>query len=107
MEWTPNKMGKQLASNIIKVIQLYSRAGFIIITILMDMEFEKLQPLLPRTNINISAPNEHMVEIEHRIRTVKEQCHGIMATLPFTYFPQQMIISVVQFAVMWLNALLN
>ena len=28
-----------------------------------------------------------------------------MATLPFTYLPQQIIINLVQFVVMWLNAL--
>ena len=71
------------------------------------MEFEKLQPLLPMANINLSAPNEHVAEIEQCIRTVKEWCWGVMATLPFTYFPNQMTISLVQFAILWLNAIPN
>ena len=73
----------------------------------MDMEFEKLKPLLPMVNINISTAIEHVSEVEQKIRTVKEQCHGILATLPFSFLPQQIIINLVQFAVMWLNALPN
>ena len=73
----------------------------------MNVEFEKLQPLLPMVNITISTPNDHMAETEQRIQTVKEQCQGILAMLQFTYFPQQIIISLVQFAVIWLNALPN
>ena len=62
----------------------------------MDMEFEKLRYLLSQVNVNISATNEHVAEVERRIRTVKERCKGIMATLPFLYLPQQLIVKMVQ-----------
>ena len=63
------------------------------------MEFEKQNPLLPMVNINTSTPNKHVAEEERKIRIVKEWCRGIMATLPFLHFPQQIIINLVQFAV--------
>ena len=56
------------------MIQLYYRAGLTVQTLLMHMEFEKLQPLLPMANFNFSAPNEHVAEIEQCIQTVKEWC---------------------------------
>ena len=40
MEFTPKCMAKQLACNLIKVLQLYPRVGFVVQTILMDMEFD-------------------------------------------------------------------
>ena len=70
----------------------------------MDMEFDKIKDLIPMINVNISATNEHVAEGEQRIRTTKERCRGIMGTLPFTFIPQQLIIGLVQFVTMWLNA---
>ena len=64
IEWLLNRMGKQLADNIKKVLQLYHKAGFIIQTVLMDVEFDILKPLLPMVNINTNAPNEHVAEVE-------------------------------------------
>ena len=37
----------------------------------------------------------------------KGMVSGIMATLPFTLFPSQIIISLVQLAIMWFNAIPN
>ena len=107
VEWIPNRTTKQLAINSTKVLQLYTYAGLIIQTILMDMEFGKVQDLLPQVNINIGATNEHVAEVERRIRTAKERCTGIMVTLSFSHLPQQLIINLVQFATMWLNAFSN
>ena len=88
VQWIPNRTVKQLAININEVIQLYSRAGFTVQTHLVDMEFEKLQLLLPMANINLSAPNEHVAKIEQCIQIVKEWCQGVMATLPVYIFPK-------------------
>ena len=71
MEWIPNRTWKQLESNL--VLQLYIRGGFIVQTILMNMEFEKIRHLTLMANINISAANEHMAKVEGRIRTIKER----------------------------------
>ena len=57
-------------------------------------------------NINTSTVM-NVADVEHKLRTGKEQCLGIFATLPISDLPQQIIINLVQFAVIWLNALTN
>ena len=71
------------------------------------MVFEKIKDLIPMINVNISATNENVVEVEQRIRTINERYRGAMGTLPFTYIPQQLIIGLVQFITMWFNAFAN
>ena len=63
-EFTPNSMARQLACNLRRIIALYSRAGFTIQTILMDMEFNKVIPELPEVIINTSVASEHVAEVE-------------------------------------------
>ena len=58
-------------------------------------------------NINANTPNEYVAEVQWQIWTVPQCCQGILTTLPFSYFPQQITINLVQFSVMWLNALPN
>ena len=82
-EFTPNRKANQLASNLKRIIQLYSRAGFIVQTILMDMEFNKVIPELPEVNINTSAASEHVAEVERCIRIIKERCRACISTMPF------------------------
>ena len=55
-------------------------------------------------HINISATNELVREVERYIRTIKEWCRGILGTLPFSHLSQQLLIGLVQFVTMWLNA---
>ena len=57
-------MAKQLACNLTKVKQLYSRAGFIVPTILMCIEFEKVIPEMPNVVIDTSAAREYQGEVE-------------------------------------------
>ena len=51
VEWIPNRMKKQLALNLTKVLQLYAQGGLYMQTILMDMEFENVRDLIPQLNI--------------------------------------------------------
>ena len=66
-------MAKQLAQNLSKVLQSYSRAGFCVQTILMDMKSYKLVAEMPNVVINTSAAQEHITEVERRIRVVKRE----------------------------------
>ena len=50
------------------------------------------------------AANEHVGEVERRIRIIKERARGILATLPFKKLPRFMIIHLVHFVTMWLNS---
>ena len=73
----------------------------------MDMGFTKLKILLPMVIITTNMANEHVPEVERRISTIKEWCQDTLATLSFSYLLQQLIINLVQFVIMWLNALPN
>ena len=69
----------------------------------MDNEFEKLRDHVPMLDLNIPAANEHVGDIERRIRVVKERSRGIVCTLPYAKIPQIALIYLMHFVVMWLN----
>ncbi len=83
VEFLPVRTAKSLAARIDQIRHLYARGGFMVGTILMDNEFEKLRPLVPGININTTAAKEHVPEIEHRIRVIKERARVLLNTLPF------------------------
>ncbi len=70
----------------------------------MDVEFEKIKPLLPTLECNTTAAKEHVSEVERTIQTLKERTRGLLATHPFSHVPKRMKIEFVYFIVLWLNA---
>ena len=74
-----NQMANQLVCNLRQIIKLYSRAGSVIQTILIDMEV-KVTPEIPEVNIDTSTVSEH-AEVERYIRVIKERCQVCMATI--------------------------
>jgi hypothetical protein len=46
-EHTPSRTAKQLAADIRHIMDLYSRGGFQVGTVLIDNKFEKLRVLIP------------------------------------------------------------
>ncbi len=58
---------KSLAITLEQVLKVYTRGGFAVQTMMMDMEFEKLVNLLPDVAINTTAVQEHVGEIERKI----------------------------------------
>jgi hypothetical protein len=88
-----------------KVVNLYKKRGFVIDICLMNNEFESVRGILQEQQIqsNICAPNEHVPEVERKIRTVKERVKGIIRTLPFQTIPTIIIIDAVILSVMCLN----
>ena len=103
-EHVPVRTAKNLSKHIMRVLEVYKRAGFVVRTILMDGEFEKIRPLLPNLECNTTAAKEHVSEAERTIRTIKERTRGLLATLPFSRMPRRMKIELVYFIVLWLNA---
>jgi hypothetical protein len=103
-EFLPTRTAKSLAGRIVDIIQMYARGGFRVGTVLMDNEFEKLKPLLPTLSINTTAANEHVPEIERRIRLIKERGRGILNTLPFKKMPRVILVELIYHVVLWLNA---
>ncbi len=103
-EHVPSRTATNLSKHLSRVVDVYKRAGFIVRTILMDGEFEKIRPLLPSLECNTTAAKEHVSEAERTIRTVKERTRGLLGTLPFSHIPRRMKIEFVYFMVLWLNA---
>ena len=58
----------------------------------MDGEFEKIkEKMMEWIVINTTAKNEHVGEIERKIRHVKERCRCTTADLPYIVLPNRMI----------------
>ena len=85
-------------------MKVYTSGGFVVQTMMMDMEFEKLVDLLPNVTVNTMAAREHVGEIERKIRVIKERARGTMNTLPYPQLPRLMTIKLMHFCVMWMNA---
>jgi len=86
------------------VIRVYTRGGFVVQTMMMDMEFKKLVDLLPNVTINTTAAREHVGEIERKIRVIKERARITMNALPYPQLPRLMTIELMHFCIMWMNA---
>eukprot|EP00957_Ditylum_brightwellii_P095192 7249793-Ditylum_brightwellii.AAC.2 len=70
----------------------------------MDNEFECLRDELKPIILNVAAASEHVPEIEQQIWVIKERARAIKCTLPFKKIPTIMIIKIINFAIVWLNA---
>jgi hypothetical protein len=82
IEYLPLQTVNRLLHTLDRVVQIYSKAGFVVQTALMDMEFEKLRDKMPRVVINTTAAREHVGEIERKIRVIKERARGTINMLP-------------------------
>lgn len=83
---------------------MYATAGLKVQTVMMDMEFQCLQPLMLQIVDNTTATNEHVAEIECRIWVMKEWACSIINTLPYPRLPKCMIVKLLHFVTMWLNS---
>jgi len=102
-EHLPVRTALSLSKHMTRVLEVYRRAGFRVRSIVMDGEFKKLKPLMPRVECNTTAAKEHVSEAEWMIRTLKEQMRGLLGMLPFTYIPKRMKIEFIYFMVLWMN----
>ena len=85
------RTAKRLVQTLERVFRIYSTAGFIIQTTMMDMEFEKLRPLMLHVALNTTAAQEHVGEIEQKIKVIKERARGTFNTLPYKKIPRVMV----------------
>jgi hypothetical protein len=75
-------------------------------TILADNEFLVLKEELEVegiTQVNVVAKDEHVPEVEHQNRVIKERIRAIVQTLPCAQTPKKMRMSLVQYVVYWVN----
>jgi hypothetical protein len=54
--------------------------------------------------LNTTATSKHALEIERQIRVVKERARAVWSTLPLKKNQNRMIVELVIFLVLWLNA---
>ena len=96
-----------LVSSIQQIIKTYSKRGFTISNINMDIQFEPSRTELEAMglNTNFVSRDEHVPEIERFIRTVKERTRGIQCTLPFKRYPMRLTVELVITQVFYWNAL--
>ena len=104
IEHLPSRTAKHLVQTLERVFRIYSSIGFIVQTAMMDMEFEKLKPLMPHVALNTTAAQEHIGEIDQKIRVIKERARGTFNTLPHKKLPRMMVIELLHFCVMWMNS---
>jgi hypothetical protein len=87
--------------------QYYLQRGFHINTVHTYGEFAPLKPLIESMPggpmVNLASANEHVPDIERRIRVVKERCWETWHILPFETIPKLMTINIVLNVVKLLN----
>ena len=107
-EFLPSRTADQLYANLLKVVRLYRRGGYLIRMALMDMEFEPLQDKSEDVVINTTAAREHVSDIERAIREIKERARCVISELPYKQcMPDVMIIHLIKFVTFWINAFVN
>jgi Reverse transcriptase (RNA-dependent DNA polymerase) len=100
---TANHLENRKISTIFKafkdVYRYYLQRGFRIVEVHADSEFEALGTYLtemPRgPRLNIATADEHVPEVERRIRVIKERTRAIIHGLPYPRLPKIMIIHMV------------
>ena len=94
-----NRTVPQIFASFKEVYQYYMHHGFRITTVHSDGEFAPLQALVASlqggTMINLASANEHVPEIERKIRVVKERCRAAQHGLPFQKIPKLLTIHIV------------
>jgi hypothetical protein len=91
IEHLPSRTAKRLVQTLERVFRIYATAEFIVQMAMMDMEFEKLKPLMPHVALNTTAAREHVGEIEQKIRVIKERARGMFNPLPYKKLPRMMV----------------
>ena len=94
-----------LSNTLTKVMRLYAQGGFVVNLIMMDGEFAKLESSFDLVEINTTAAREHVGEIKRSVCTIKERGQSISTVLPYTTLPKQLVIHLIYYVVMFLNAM--
>ena len=97
--------GATLLASLDRVFNLYSRRGFQVVDLLMDMQFQMLKKKLAirKVRLNTSAAKEHIAEIERFIRVIKERVHALRSRLPYKQIPRCLVMAIVRHVGKWLN----
>ena len=105
VEHIQTRTAASLSNALNKVLKLYARGGFLVNLIMMDGEFSKLESSFDLVEINTTAAREHVGEIKRSVHTIKERVRSISTVLPYTTLPKQLIMHLIYYVVMFLNAM--
>jgi hypothetical protein len=87
-----------------EIYQHYFHRGFHIIVAHVDGELQTMIESMPGgPMVNLASSNEHVPEIERRIRVVKERCRATRHSIPFQRLPKLLTIHIVFHGVKLLN----
>ena len=100
-----NQKAKTILLAVQNIRRLYRSRGFRVRVMKMDGEFECIRGELAdmQITLNIVSRNEHVPEVERRIRTIKERSRSVYNMLPFKKIPMQMTVQMVYNCNFWLN----
>ncbi len=87
VEQLPTHTARQLNSSLTRIVQLYARTSFILIAVMMDQEFDKIEDKIEMVEINTTAACKHVVDIECFIQTIKEYSQALVSDLPYSIPP--------------------
>jgi hypothetical protein len=94
-----NRTAPQIFKAFKDIHQYYLHRGFHIKTVHAEGEFAPLKPLIESMPggpmVNLASANEHVPEIELKIRVVKERCRATQHILPYKRIPKLMTIHIV------------
>merc|ERR1712194_319261 len=99
-EHIPNHTGPVLANSLKKILNVYTRGGYMVKVILMDMEFEKIIDGIDMAIVNTTAAREQVTDCESGIRTIKESARctvSEMRRVNIKVLPKQVIIHLIYF----------
>ena len=90
---------KKIFLAFLAVYKFYLRRGFRINMVHADNDFGPMKPPIDKLRkgptINLAAANEHVPEMERRIRLLKERTRSMRRSLPFNKVSSVMIIHLV------------
>ena len=83
VEHIPPHTAEHIRSLLTKIVNIYTRGGFLVRVVLIDMDFEKVADDLELVQVNTTAAREHVGKIDQVFRVVKEQARSVIVNLLF------------------------
>ena len=107
LENVGNRKGTTLLCGMTAGPKFYGEHVYDISTMFMENDFEALALYMKgvKINLNTTAADEHVPEIERQIRVVKERTRSVWNNLKFDHLLNVMIVELTRKVVMWFNAL--
>ena len=99
----PDQTKATMLSFVNKSVLEYTSRGFEVVDAHADKEFNCLHGSLGNVSLEICGPDEHVPEVEHSIRTMKETMRVTAHGLPYCRLPKIMIVELVAMATRCLN----